>query len=43
MPYIDVVSAVPQNTVLCSLLFLLHINDIPSVVSSKERILQIFV
>ena len=35
---IDVVYGVPQGTVLCPLLFLLHINDIPSVVSSKVRL-----
>ena len=35
---IDMVSEVPQGTVLYPLLFLLHINDLPSVVSSKVRL-----
>ena len=35
---IDVVSGVSQNTVLCPPLFLLHINDLLSVVSSKVRL-----
>ena len=35
---IDVVSDVPQGTVLGALLFLLHINGLPSVVSSKVRL-----
>ena len=35
---IDLVYGVPQSTVLDQLLFLLHNNDLPSLVSSKVRI-----
>ena len=35
---IDVVSGVPQGTILGHILILLHINDLPSVVSSKVRL-----
>ena len=35
---VTVDSGVPQGTVLCLILFLLHINDLPSVISSKVRL-----
>ena len=36
--FADVDSCVPQGTALDSLLFMLHINDLPSVVNSKVLI-----
>ena len=40
---VTVDSGVPQGTVLASIIFLLHINDLPSVISSKVRFLQMTV
>ena len=40
LPLVTVDSGAPQGTVLGPILLLLHINDLPSVISSKVRLLQ---